>query len=629
MKVQVIIALKTQTDVTLTQIAKQFGVPPGTVRGWREEADKIHKAANEHRRAGAKANPSKDPLQRIWNAILDLFEKNSRLPVGERLQVNVEVVRTIGRQARDSLLKANERLLFLGKTEQAAMEKFKASETWARKWARDHNVITTISTKTDPIDAAVAAVSMHTTAARLKEIQPIVAKYPAERVYTIKSAGLFYKILPHRTYVVTVRNRRVRATKGLKCKDFLTLYCCTNESGSHKLPITCINKYKQPQCFRSRSQRILPYIPQKKSWSDSGTFQNWWREVFLPHIRETYPDMEDQVLLVVEDSAVLQSALLKDPTNQVRVEALPSATSAQTFQPLESIVETTKRRYRYRLLHEVMEIFDERMERRQVATSSGVPMVARGLREGHAAHMYDAMRLLRQVWDETLPSTIQKAFEKAKLRLESDTATPAGRQKNEEKKLYNKEKKQLVKDLNAFLNKHEEEDASNQQGANQLEDMVEKLKNCFLYTDGEVIETKEMIDSLDEWVGLEEEEEMTSMFIEELKDEMNIDFLVGLKQAVEGTVPEAEEGEEPEGVPENVAIAANEELDVGTAIELASTIKSTASKLFQHGDILGDLAVRLDEASDGIFRLLRKQEENAAREAERKVKAPVATQTAV
>jgi hypothetical protein len=339
--------------------------------------------------------------------------------------------------------------------------------------------------------------------------------------------------------------------------------------------------------------------------------------------------MEDQVLLLVEDSGALQSELLRDPTNQVRVEALPPATSAQSFQPLESIVETTKRRYRYRLLHEAMEIFDERMARRLVATTSGVPMVARGLREGHAAHMYDAMRILRQVWEETLPSTIQKAFEKAKLRSKSDTATPAGRQKNEEKKLYNKEKKQLVKDLNAFLNKHEEEDASNQQGANQLEDMVEKLKNCFLYTDGEVIETKEMIDSLDEWVGLEEEEEMTAMFIEELKDEMNIEFLVGLKQAVEGTVPEAEEGEEPEGVPENAAIAANEELDIATAIELASTIKSTASKLFQHGDILGDLAVRLDEASDGIFRLLRKQDENAAKEAAKKGKTPIATQASV
>ena len=126
MKVQVIIALKTRQGVTLAEIAKQFGVPPGTVRGWRDDAEKIHLAANEHRRASAKANPSRDPLQRIWNAILDLYEKNSRLPILERLDVNVPVVRTIGRQAREALLKANETNLFLRKTEQAAIEKIQS-----------------------------------------------------------------------------------------------------------------------------------------------------------------------------------------------------------------------------------------------------------------------------------------------------------------------------------------------------------------------------------------------------------------------------------------------------------------------------------------------------------------------
>ena len=52
-------------------------------------------------------------------------------------------------------------------------------------------------------------------------------------------------------------------------------------------------------------------------------------------------------------------------------------------------------------------------------------------------------------------------------------------------------------------------------------------------------------------------------------------------------------------------------LDPETAIELASLIKSTASRLYQHGDILGDLAVRLDEASDGVFRLLRETAQSA------------------
>jgi hypothetical protein len=55
---------------------------------------------------------------------------------------------------------------------------------------------------------------------------------------------------------------------------------------------------------------------------------------------------------------------------------------------------------------------------------------------------------------------------------------------------------------------------------------------------------------------------------------------------------------------------------------LASTIKSTACKLFRHGDILGELAVRLDDASDSVFRLLRKQKEMAhAKQAAEQTKA--------
>jgi hypothetical protein len=47
-------------------------------------------------------------------------------------------------------------------------------------------------------------------------------------------------------------------------------------------------------------------------------------------------------------------------------------------------------------------------------------------------------------------------------------------------------------------------------------------------------------------------------------------------------------------------------------MQLAGTIKATAVKLFENGKILGGLAVQLDEASDSIFRLLRKQKEAAS-----------------
>ena len=638
-KIQVILALETRPNASLNDVSKEFNVAPGTVRGWREEADKIQKQAMENRRVGAKANPSRDPLRRVWDAILSLFEKNSRLPQQQRLEVNVAVVRTIGKQARDILLEAHPKQPFLNSVEKLNMEKFKASETWARKWARDHQVMSTKPETGTQTEVAQA---------KLTALQKVVAEFTPERVYTMTSTSLFYRILPHRTYVSKLSTqKRVRACKGLKSKDRLTLYMSTNESGTDKLPIACIGKYENPACFQVAAQKNLPYLSQKQALSDAGTYQRWWRTVFLPHVR-THLEEHEKCLLLVEDMGPCKAELLKDPTGQVRVEALPPSQSntlsfsvtphkdamgnptpgTQSQQPtlpqcqaLEyGILETIKRRYRYRLLQEVMDAFDERAMRRKVADNADFPRGSRGLREGNLANVADGMRLLESIWKEVATTTIAKAWQRTKLRPKNKDEIPAlppGQRAKSEKRQTTREKKQLVRNLQFFLSKHEAKDFTKEDGANQLEEMVEKLKNCFLYTDGEVIEPKEMVESLEEWIGLEESQGMVSMFMEEIKQEMNIEYLVGLKEPVEGVVPEAEEGEDvqadpPPGDTEGTrSKEPTRELDLETAMELASTIKSTACKLFEHGDILGDLAVRLDDASDSVFRLLRKQKELA------------------
>ncbi len=645
-KIQVILALETRPNASLNDVAREFNVAPGTVRGWREEADKIQKQAMENRRVGAKANPSRDPLRRVWDAILSLFEKNSRLPQQQRLEVNVAVVRTIGKQAKDVLLEAHEKKPFLKPTELQNIEKFKASETWARKWARDHQVMSTKPETGTQIEVAQT---------KLIALQKIVAECHPDRVYTMTPTALFYRVLPHRTYVSKLASqKRVRACKGIKSKDRLTLYLCTNESGTDKLPITCIGKYEHPACFQVAAQKKLAYLCQKQALSDAGTYQRWWRTVFLPHVRSQMEESE-KCLLLVEDMGPCKAELLKDPTGQVRVEALPpsqSSTFTYTAQNKEvgpalsssqanqiptlpqcqaleyGILETIKRRYRYRLLQEVMDAFDERALRRRVADNANFPMGSRGLREGNLASVADGMRLLESIWHEVATTTIAKAWHRTKLRPKSKDEIPTlppGQRAKSEKRQTTREKKQLIKDLNTFLTKHEARDFTKDDGANQLEEMVEKLKNCFLYIDGEVIEAKEMMESLEEWIGLEESQGMVSLFMEEIKTEMNIEYLVGLKEPVEGVVPEAEEGEDAQADPvDETAEGKNgkdvpRELDLETAMALASTIKSTACKLFAHGDILGELAVRLDDASDSVFRLLRKQKEmaEAKRDAER------------
>jgi hypothetical protein len=150
---------------------------------------------------------------------------------------------------------------------------------------------------------------------------------------------------------------------------------------------------------------------------------------------------------------------------------------------------------------------------------------------------------------------------------------------------------------------------------------VEKLKHCCVYMDGSVVEDKELMDYLEEWIGLETSEAILDLQMDEIKEEMNIEHLCGLRQPIEGAVPEADEGDDQEL--EEWLVARNtvaqkpgdddqsRELDLPTAVELASSIKATACKLFEHGHLLGDLAVHLNEAADSVFDLLRQQKEAA------------------
>ena len=115
---------------------------------------------------------------------------------------------------------------------------------------------------------------------------------------------------------------------------------------------------------------------------------------------------------------------------------------------------------------------------------------------------------------------------------------------------------------------------------------MESLKSCFSQPDGKGIEDSKLLESLEDWIGLESSEGITMLHLEEAKEEMNIEYLVGLRQLTEGTIEEAEAGEDPELesylVRRNMKAEEEEEdrkLDLSAAVELATSIKATACKV--------------------------------------------------
>jgi hypothetical protein len=306
-----------------------------------------------------------------------------------------------------------------------------------------------------------------------------------------------------------------------------------------------------------------------------------------------------------------------------KVEQTSTKSTVPQCQPMAfGIIETIKSRYRYRLIQEIMDAFDERQARRKIADDAKYPILSRGLREGSVVNLCDAMRLLEGIWKEVANTTIIRSWQRTKLRLKNvlpqELEPKRGTRAKSEKRQTTREKKQLVEDLQTFLIKNEVQTFVADDGSNQIENDIEKLKNCFLYSDGTMIPQREFFDALEDWICLEESGSVVRLFIEELKEEMDIPYLVGLKDMTEKTIPEAEEAEETEL--EQLKIkntnAKTVELDFDTAMELAATIKSTAVKLFGNGNILGELACKLDDAADGVFCLLRKQKEAAKQKLE-------------
>jgi len=100
-------------------------------------------------------------------------------------------------------------------------------------------------------------------AARVAEIRFELEAYPAEPIYNMDEAGLFFRCIPDRAYVKAGQRRQARGTKATMANDCVALGLACSASGAHKIPVAMIGKAKQPLCFKPpRRPCPLPYFCQ-------------------------------------------------------------------------------------------------------------------------------------------------------------------------------------------------------------------------------------------------------------------------------------------------------------------------------------------------------------------------------
>ncbi len=96
-----------------------------------------------------------------------------------------------------------------------------------------------------------ASATVESAAEDMAKLRDRLREFDVDCIYNVDETGLFYKLLPKRSYVTQYENKKtLRGTRQMSAKDRITAYVCTNADGSEKLPLAIIGTAKNPRCFR-------------------------------------------------------------------------------------------------------------------------------------------------------------------------------------------------------------------------------------------------------------------------------------------------------------------------------------------------------------------------------------------
>lgn len=274
---------------------------------------------------------------------------------------------------------------------------FSASDGWFYRWRWRYNI-----SKRVTLHGEAAEIDLQAAEQEVEKLRIKLADYCPDNVFNMDEAGLFFRSIPNRSYLVPdkgdVRQAR-RGCKSMKAKDRITVIACVNATGSCKLPPVIIGSAKKPRCF-TRNPPCLPYYNQKNAWNDTVIYNKWWNEILLPTVRK---HTKDPVALVL-DGFSGHDDLCSDPVGQVKVFKFPPNLTS-IYQPLDQgLIAALKAGYKCRVLARLVETAEKYDELQKLG--SQLPAGVAGLQYGFPPHVGDAMMLLKDSWECISSSTV-------------------------------------------------------------------------------------------------------------------------------------------------------------------------------------------------------------------------------
>jgi len=355
-------------SVPRTKICKELGIPVSTVNTIMLNRNKILKQ------------------------LLTQQPGRKRMKTGKYEKVEAVLTEWF-RQKRALNLTINGRIL-KSKAEEIAMKlniEFRPSKGWIDRFKKRSGIVyrkfsgEANSANPEEVEAWKGRILPH-----------LMAKYSPKDIFNADECGLFYNMLPDKTYTFKGASRR-----GIKVnKERITILVCANLDGTEKLPLLIVGKSKQPQCFKNTKFLPCTYRHNKAAWMTCEIFHE-----FLVSLDRRMASKSRKILLFVDHCP----AHPKDVGNfkNVRVEFIP-ANMTSLLQPMDQgIIKALKKRFR--------RSFVLRLLQRRNFTEDGCRM-----------SLLDAVSMLAVAWNSVGRDTVASSFRKAGFSTTAEAAEQDG-----------------------------------------------------------------------------------------------------------------------------------------------------------------------------------------------------------
>ena len=215
---------------------------------------------------------NKDKLQ-AKNAIGSNTKKRHRDPT--HLEVDVALFQWFTAARLQSipisgeLLKAKAEELSRELVPSTSSEPWTCSSGWLSRWKVRHNI------KFRSICGENAAVDQEVCDDwKQRKLLPVLRMFDPSNIFNTDETGLYWRLLPDKTHAVTGEV----CTGGKKSKERVTVLVCANMSGSEKLSLLTIGKFKKPRCFRGVMCLPTVYEANTSAWMTSAIIEEWLRK---------------------------------------------------------------------------------------------------------------------------------------------------------------------------------------------------------------------------------------------------------------------------------------------------------------------------------------------------------------